>query len=72
MAEKRATTGIKGLDDMLNGGFVPGSMTLLRGAPGTGKTSLGLQYLIHGAKKKNENGLLISFEEFPSSLYRDA
>jgi circadian clock protein KaiC len=57
---------------MLNGGFVPGSMILVRGAPGTGKTSLALQFLIHGAAKHNEAGLLISFEEFPSSLYRDA
>jgi circadian clock protein KaiC len=47
-------------------------MVLVRGAPGTGKTSLALQFLIHGATKQNESGLLISFEEFPSSLYRDA
>jgi circadian clock protein KaiC len=47
-------------------------MILVRGAPGTGKTSLALQFLIHGATKQNEPGLLISFEEFPSSLYRDA
>ncbi|HEY68295.1 MAG TPA: ATPase [Thermoflexia bacterium] len=72
MADKRVTTGIKGLDEMLNGGFLPGSMVLVRGAPGTGKTSLALQFLIYGAVKHNEPGLLISFEEFPSSLYRDA
>jgi circadian clock protein KaiC len=57
---------------MLGGGFVPGSMVLVRGAPGTGKTSLALQFLIYGASKHDEPGLLISFEEFPSSLYRDA
>lgn len=72
MTDKRVPTGIKGLDEMLAGGFIPGSMVLVRGAPGTGKTSLALQYLIHGATKQNEPGLLISFEEFPSSLYRDA
>jgi circadian clock protein KaiC len=72
MADKRVTTGIKSLDEMLGGGFLPGSMVLVRGAPGTGKTSLALQYLIHGATKHNEPGLLISFEEFPSSLHRDA
>jgi circadian clock protein KaiC len=72
VAEKRATTGIEGLDEMLNGGLLPGSMTLVRGAPGTGKTSLALQFLIHGATQRNEPGLLISFEEFPSSLHRDA
>ncbi len=57
---------------MLGGGFLPNSMVLVRGAPGTGKTSLALQFLTHGAIKHNETGLLISFEEFPSSLYRDA
>jgi len=56
---------------MLGGGFLPGSMVLVRGAPGTGKTSLAIQFLIHGATKHNEPGLFVSFEEFPSSLYRD-
>lgn len=72
MADKRILTGVKGLDEMLGGGFVPGSMALVRGAPGTGKTSLALQFLIDGTTKYNEPGLLISFEEFPSSLHRDA
>ena len=72
MTDKRIPTGVKGLDEMLGGGFLPKSMVLVRGAPGTGKTSLALQFLIHGATRYNESGLLISFEEFPSSLYRDA
>jgi len=70
--DDRIPTGVKGLDEMLNGGFLPGSTVLVRGAPGTGKTSLALQFLIHGATKRGESGLLISFEEFPSSLHRDA
>jgi circadian clock protein KaiC len=44
----------------------------LQGAPGVGKTTLGLQYLYEGATRYNEPGLLITFEEFPASLYRDA
>jgi len=72
VVDKRVPIGIKGFDEMLNGGFLPGSMVLVRGAPGTGKTSLALQFLIHGAAKYNEPGLLISFEEFPSSFRRDA
>ncbi len=68
---ERVTTGIAGLDEMLSGGFLEGSSVLLRGAPGTGKTTVGLQYLVHGARK-GEPGLLISFEEFPQSLHRDA
>jgi len=72
LTDQRVATGVKGLDDMLGGGFVPGTMVLVRGAPGVGKTCLSLQFLIHGAKKYNEPGLLITFEEFPHSLYRDA
>jgi len=72
LTNKRTTTGIEGLDKMLDGGFLPGSMVLVRGAPGTGKTSLSLQFLIQGAVKQDEPGLFISFEEFPISLYRDA
>jgi circadian clock protein KaiC len=71
MADERVATGSEGLDAMLGGGFLPGSMVLVRGAPGTGKTSLALQFLIEGAKQ-NEAGLFVSFEEFPRSLYRDA
>lgn len=72
MNDNRVPTGVKGLDEMLSGGFVEGSAILVRGAPGTGKTSLALQYLVHGATQCNEAGLLISFEEFPQSLHRDA
>ena len=69
--ETRVATGVSGLDEMLSGGFVPGTAILVRGAPGCGKTSLSLQYLIHGALN-NEPGLFISFEEFPASIHRDA
>ncbi len=72
MKKKRVSTGVSGLDDMISGGFLPGSAVLLQGAPGTGKTSLALQYLVHGATQCDEAGLLISFEEFPRSLHRDA
>ncbi len=67
----RITSGVPGLDDMLNGGFIPESAVLVRGAPGTGKTTLGLQYLLEGVRH-DEPGLFVSFEEFPQSLYRDA
>jgi len=69
--DTRVATGVPGLDEMLSGGFVPDTAVLLRGAPGCGKTLLGMQYLIHGALN-NEPGLLISFEEFPASIHRDA
>lgn len=72
MNHKRVSTGVAGLDDMLCGGLLPGSLVLVRGAPGTGKTSLGLQFLVHGATRDGDTGLMVTFEEFPSSLYRDA
>jgi circadian clock protein KaiC len=69
---KRVQTGVPGLDEMLHGGFLEGSAVLVQGAPGTGKTTLGLQFLHTGIVKEDEPGLLITFEEFPYSLLRDA
>ena len=68
---KRIPTGISGLDEMLAGGFKPGSVNLVWGSPGVGKTTLGLEFLYRGALQ-GAPGLWISFEEFPHSLYRDA
>jgi circadian clock protein KaiC len=69
---KRVRTGVTGLDQMLDGGFLEGSAVLVQGAAGTGKTTLGLQFLYTGVVEEGETGLLITFEEFPSSLLRDA
>lgn len=69
---KRVCTGVGGLDDILSGGFIEGAAVLLQGAPGTGKTTFGLQYLYTGIVQEGEPGLLVTFEEFPYSLYRDA
>jgi circadian clock protein KaiC len=60
MKNDRVPTGINGLDEMLNGGFLEGSAVLVRGAPGTGKTSLALQFLVSGATQYDEAGLLIN------------
>jgi circadian clock protein KaiC len=64
--------GISGLDEMLCGGVLAGSMTMLQGAPGIGKTTVGLQFLYEGARRRDEAGLLVAFEHFPHTLYRDA
>lgn len=71
MSDARVKTGIPGMDEMLGGGLIPESAILLRGAPGTGKTTFGLQYLLEGVRQ-GEPGMFITFEEFPQSLYRDA
>ena len=46
----RAATGIEGLDAILNGGFPRDWIYLVQGAPGTGKTTLGLQFLLEGVR----------------------
>ena len=69
---KRAPFGIRGLDEMLQGGLIAGSIALVRGAPGTGKTTFGMQFLHEGVKAHDEAGLLVTFEQFPHTLYRDA
>ena len=56
---------------MMGGGLIEGTAALISGAPGVGKTTLGLQFLAAGINA-GETGLLVSFEEFPASLIRDA
>jgi len=59
---KRITTGIEGLDEVLQGGFPKGSMILLGGNPGTGKTIFSGEFLHYGGKNF-ENGLYVSLSE---------
>lgn len=68
----RVQTGIRGLDEMLFGGFLPQTANLIEGAPGTGKTTIGMQFIYNGITKFNEPGLIITFEEFPQQYYHDA
>lgn len=63
-------SGVKGLDFILNGGIPLHSSALLEGSPGTGKTTLGVQFLVEGAKD-NQPGIYLSFEEFPSQIRQD-
>ena len=49
-----------------------GCIILLTGNIGTGKTTLGMQFIYNGIVKDNEPGLIITFEEFPQQYYYDA
>ncbi|HIP95758.1 MAG TPA: ATPase [Anaerolineae bacterium] len=69
---QRVKTGIKGLDEMLHGGFLPQTANLVEGAPGTGKTTLGMQFIYNGITLYDEPGIILTFEEFPQQYYRDA
>ncbi|RME78920.1 MAG: hypothetical protein D6769_03725 [Methanobacteriota archaeon] len=64
---ERITTGIDGLDEMLQGGIPKNRHVAIFGGPGTGKTTLGMQFLYHGAQK-GEKGLYVSLEEPPEQI----
>jgi len=72
MSNDRVKTDIKGLDEMLKGGFLPQTANLVEGPPGTGKSTLGMQFIYNGIRYHNEPGLIVTFEEFPQQYYRDA
>jgi KaiC/GvpD/RAD55 family RecA-like ATPase len=65
-------TGVDGLDEILNGGIVQNSTTLLSGNPGAGKSILGLQYIYNGVELFDEKGIYLSFEENGSDLRQAA
>ncbi|MFV0443086.1 MAG: ATPase domain-containing protein, partial [Planctomycetaceae bacterium] len=54
----RLSTGIPALDDLLGGGLLPGTMTVVLGATGIGKTQLGLQFARAGLAQEGESGIL--------------
>lgn len=62
-----ARTGIAGLDDVLGGGLPPRHLYLVEGSPGTGKTTLALQFLIEG-RDKGERGLYVTLSETSEEL----
>ncbi|ODS42494.1 MAG: hypothetical protein MSIBF_04030 [Candidatus Altiarchaeales archaeon IMC4] len=68
---ERISTGVKGIDDMMNGGVFRGDVTLVAGSTGTGKTLMGMQFIMEGAKK-GEKGLIVSLEETRELLLRNA
>ena len=63
----RAATGVEGLDDILAGGITPHRLYLVEGTPGTGKTTLALQFLLEGLRH-GERGLYITLSETASEL----
>ena len=63
----RVSTGNAGLDDILGGGFDADRLYLVEGRPGTGKTTLALQYLLDGVRR-GEKGLYITLSESEREL----
>ncbi|HZB45668.1 MAG TPA: ATPase domain-containing protein [Pyrinomonadaceae bacterium] len=63
----RMRTGIEGLDDILEGGLPPNRLYLIEGDPGTGKTTLALQFLLEGVRL-GEPGLYVTLSETKDEL----
>ena len=68
---RKCPTGIKGFDEITKGGLPKNRTTLVSGGAGSGKTLLGLDFLIKGATDYNEPGVFMSFEETDEELYND-
>jgi circadian clock protein KaiC len=68
-ATERISTGVPGLDEMLDGGVWRGTTTLLAGPSGAGKTTIGLQFALEGARL-GESTLYMNFQENPTQLIR--
>ncbi|MDB5355383.1 MAG: kaiC 2 [Phycisphaerales bacterium] len=64
---RQVSTGVSGLDDILRGGFTPNRLYLVEGDPGSGKTTLALQFLLEGASK-GEPGLYVTLSETKDEL----
>lgn len=73
MALKAGTvsTGIEGLDEVLGGGIPKGSVVLVSGGTGSGKSILASQFLYKGITENKEAGFYISFDERKRSLYKN-
>lgn len=67
----RVTTGVPGLDPLVNGGYSIGSTTVVVGISGVGKSVMGLQYLAEGARR-GEQGLMLSLDEQEMQIRHNA
>jgi circadian clock protein KaiC len=67
----RVTTGVPGLDEIVNGGYFLGSTTVVAGISGVGKSVMGLQYLAEGARL-GERSLMLSLDEQVPQILRNA
>lgn len=63
MKSEHVPTGIPGLDELLGGGYPRGRVILITGGPGSGKTTMAMQFLIDGVERFDERGVFISLEE---------
>ncbi|HYD56829.1 MAG TPA: ATPase domain-containing protein [Burkholderiales bacterium] len=67
MSKNRVATGIAGLDNVLDGGLTANRIYLIEGDPGSGKTTVGLQFLLEG-RRAGEHGMYVSLSETKEEL----
>jgi circadian clock protein KaiC len=70
-ASRRLSSGVPGLDALCGGGLLERSVTLVSGSAGIGKTTLGLQFILEGARRQ-EPGLFVALEEGPLQILQTA
>ena len=68
---ERISSGVKGLDDMIEGGYLKGRSVMIYGGPGVGKTIMSLHY-IHNACKSGHKCLFLASEEEPAEIMLQA
>jgi circadian clock protein KaiC len=71
-SDKRSPIGCAPLDALIGGGIYDGSTTMVVGISGAGKTVLGVQLLLEGAVKQGKRGMLVSLDEHPAQILRNA
>ena len=67
----KCLTGISGFDEITEGGLPRSRVTLVSGGTGSGKTLLGIDFLVNGVLMYKEPGVYMSFEESEDELYQD-
>ena len=67
----KSPTGIRGLDEVTQGGLPQGRPTLLCGSAGCGKTLFGMTFLYNGAVEYDEPGVFLAFEGRPQDLIKN-
>ncbi|HEX4946867.1 MAG TPA: ATPase domain-containing protein, partial [Blastocatellia bacterium] len=68
---RRTSLGVPAVDEMIGSGIFDGSVTLVVGVTGTGKTVLGTEFLVEGARQ-GKKGLLVTLDEHPAQIIRNA
>ena len=71
-SNRRSIVGVEAIDTLMGGGFFDGSTTIVVGVSGVGKTVLSAQILLEGARQQKARGLLVSLDEHPAQIMRNA